>query len=63
MLVAVPLTPHQVDDGQDADRVEDGEADEPGELVVPRALPHADDFPDAIPDGNENQHRNQQEEQ
>ena len=60
MLVAVLLTPHQIDDGQDADGIEDGDADKPNELVVTRALPHADGFPDAIPEGEENEHGDQQ---
>ena len=37
MLVAVFLAPQQIDDGQDADGIEDGDADEPGELFVARA--------------------------
>jgi hypothetical protein len=61
-LVAVLLTPNQIDDGQNADSIENGDADEPGELVVARTLPHADAFPDAIPEGEENQYRNQQAE-
>ena len=61
MLVAVLLAPHQVNDGQDADGIEDGDADEPGELIVARALPHADGFPDAIPDGEQNNYGDQQD--
>ena len=54
MLVAVFLKPHQIDDGQDADGVDEDDADEPCELFVARALPHANALPDTIPDGEEN---------
>ena len=37
MRVAILLTAHKVDDGQDACGVEDGDADEPAELIVARA--------------------------
>ena len=59
MLVAVFLKPHQIDDGQDADGVNDDDADEPSELFIARALPHADGLPDSIPDGDENDYWNQ----
>ena len=48
-VVAVLLAPGEIDDGQDAYGVEDGDADEPGELLVARALPHAGRFPNAVP--------------
>ena len=54
MLVAVFLKPHQIDDGQDADGIENDDADEPGKLFVARALPHANALPDTIPDGENN---------
>ena len=59
MLVAVFLTPQQIDDGQDAGGIQDADTDEPRELFVARALPHADALPDAIPDGEDNDYGNE----
>ena len=59
MLVAIFLTPQQIDDGQDTSGIENDDADEPGELFIARALPHADALPDTIPDGEENDYGEQ----
>ena len=59
MLVAVFLTPQQIDDGQYAGGIEDDDANKPGELFVARALPHANALPDTIPDGEENDYGEQ----
>ena len=59
MLVAVFLTPQQIDDGQDAGGIQNADADEPGELFVTRALPHANDSPDSLPDDEENDYGNE----
>ena len=59
MLVAVFLAPQQIDDWQDAGGVDNDDADEPGELVVARALPHANALPDGIPDAQENDYGEQ----
>jgi len=40
-----------------ANGIEDGDADEPGELIVARAFSHANGFPDSIPEGEEYNHR------
>jgi hypothetical protein len=50
------LKEQDVKDGQNADRVENGQADKPRQLVVPRALPHGDQLPVAIPDCQEDDH-------
>jgi hypothetical protein len=59
MLVAVFLTPQQINDGQDADGVEEDDADEPSELFVARTPPHANALPDTIPDDEENDYGEQ----
>ena len=59
MLVAVFLTPHQIDDGQDAGGIQDADADEPCELFIARALPHANAPPDALPNDEKNDYGNQ----
>ena len=47
------LETQKVEDGQDADGVEDGEADESCQLAVARAFPQGSQFPDALPDYQE----------
>ena len=45
------LEAQEVKDGQNARRVENGQADVPRELIVSCAFPHGNQLPDAIPDG------------
>jgi hypothetical protein len=59
MLVVVFLTPHQINDGQDAGGIQDADADEPGELFIAPALPHANDSPDVLPNDEENDYGDQ----
>ena len=57
------LEKQDIKDGQDAGGIEDGQADEPGQLVVACALPQGDQFPDAIPDGHKDENDDAQDEQ
>jgi hypothetical protein len=44
------LETQDVENGQNAGGVEDGEADEPRQLVVARTLPHGNQLPYPVPD-------------
>lgn len=74
-----PLEPQDIDDGQDAGGIEDGQTNEQGpmpvflqmpcfaketggmgrQLIVTRALPQGDQFPDRVPDGHQDDDGNQ----
>src|ERR1035441_7770456 len=52
-----------VENGQNARDVEDGQADEPRQLVVARTLPQGDQLPYPVPDRQEDDHDDKYDQQ
>jgi hypothetical protein len=52
----------RLDDVQDAACVEEGDTDKSDKLLVARTLPHADHFPNTVPERQQNDDRYQQRE-